>query len=185
MQPPSRKPELSFTSCVSARGDNLRLAALAMGLAVAAAEAFPSMALPFLVGGLFAGARWVRAVWRRWDMIDRLAAEPDAHVIPEIFDYASREATMEKRRMLASRIRDIAPAPGHPNEARLAAVSDELESLARELETDTLELDTATAVACARFVHDWGSPLFDERVPPHELGARVRRLRTGFGVARH
>ena len=165
--------------------DNLGLAALTMSLAVAATEIRPNLALPLLVSGLFASARGIRALWSRWDLIDRLAVEPDAYLIPEILDYASREATAEKRRMLASHIRGIAPTPGHPNEARLAAVTDELQSLARELETDTLELDTATTVACARFVHDWGSPLYDERVSPDELRARIRHLRAGFGAATH
>jgi hypothetical protein len=37
----------------------------------------------------------VRAVWRRWDLVDRLTGERDAYVISEVLAYASREATME------------------------------------------------------------------------------------------
>ena len=124
----------------------------------------------------------MRAVWRRWDLVDRLSGERDAHVIPEVLSVASREATMDRRREIAGTIRSISPAPGNPNESRLAAVAAELGSLARELEDEALELDPADAVACLRLFRevDRLGPLFDELVPADELRARIRHVRAGF-----
>ena len=48
----------------------LGLAALALG--------------PLFLGGILVGARGVRALWRRWDLLDRLAGDHDAYTIAEV-----------------------------------------------------------------------------------------------------
>lgn len=166
-----------------AEWEDLILSALALGSAIVATQVWRELAVPLFLGGFVIGALGVRAVWRRWDIIDRLAGERDAYVIPEIFAYARRGATIERRRSYASIIRGIAPAPGNPNEARLAAVATDLETLACELEDEDLELDPASARDCFGLLTEVkGNALYDPEASVDELRLRIRHIRTGFSV---
>jgi len=158
--------------------DDFGLAALAIGLAIAATQIRPALALALLVGGFAVLAFAVRALWRRWDLVDRLAGERDAYVIPEVREFAAREATMERRRSFAALIR------GRLNDLRAASAvtaADELESLAAELDDGELVLDPACAVACMRLLREVTlSPLFNTTLPRDDLLSRVRQIRCGF-----
>ena len=160
---------------------DLALAGVAVALAVGAAELAPSLALPLLIGGLALGALGIRALWRRWDLVDRLADKPDAYRIPEVFAYASRETTMERRRRYAALIHHQL-GPAHTSRsAGLDAAADELAALADELEDEALELSPACAVACSRLCSDpSASPLLNLELPQDELRSRARRIRSGF-----
>jgi hypothetical protein len=57
----------------------------------------PSLANPLLLSGVVLGALGLRAEWLRWDLVDRLAGQPDAHAIPEVLAYARRKATDDVR----------------------------------------------------------------------------------------
>lgn len=161
--------------------EDLGLAALALVLAVAATQVRPVLAMPLFVGGLAVGALGVRAVWRRWDLIERLAVESDAHVISEVREYASQQATMERRRSFAALIRSRVPQSGIADGTPLTAVADELEALASELDDDALVLDPVSAVSCARLLSDLDeSPLLNPALPAVDLRARIRRIRAGF-----
>lgn len=161
--------------------DELGVAAIAVGLALAATQLRPAFAVPLFVGGLFVGALGVRALWRRWELVERLAGERDAYVIPEVKAYASREATMERRRSLAALIRCRLPRAGLAVEPRVTAVADELEALASELEDGALVLDPALAVACTRLLSDLAdSPLLNVAMAPEDLRSRVRQIRDGL-----
>jgi hypothetical protein len=161
--------------------EDLGLAAFALLLAVAATQLRPALALPLFVGGLAVGARGVRAVWRRWDLIERLAAESDAYVITEVREYALQQATLEKRRSFAALIRSRLPQSGIADETPLGTVADELGALASELDNETLVLDPAAAVSCARLLTDLDeSPLLNPALPAADLRARIRRIRAGF-----
>ncbi len=164
---------------------DLALAALALGLALVATQVRPALAIPLLLGGVVVGCRGLGALWRRWDLLDRLAAERDAHVIAEVRSYASREATTEKRHWFAALIRARLAQPGELGlEPRVVHVSEELAALACDLEDDDLLLDPACAVACARLVTDpAASPLLNPALPPEELQARVRQIRSGFTIS--
>ena len=72
------------------------VAASSFGLAVAATQAHPQLAIPFLLGGVVVGSLGLRTEWLHWDLIDRLAGQPDAHAIPEVRAYASRDAPKER-----------------------------------------------------------------------------------------
>ena len=138
----------------------------------------PAFALPLFVGGLAVGVRGVRALCRRWDLIERLAGEHDAYVISEVLAYASGETTMERRHTFAALIRSRL---NEPAEARVIAAAEELEALVSELEDDELALDPASAVACARLLSDLGgSPLLNLALAPEELHSRVWQIRSGF-----
>lgn len=150
---------------------NLGLAALVLGLAVAATELRPELALPLFLGGLVAAARGVRALWRRWDLVERLSGERDVYVIAEIRAFALRETTTERRHTFAALIRNTLAHPGLAFEARIAVAADEL------------ELDPAAAVACARLLSDvTGSPLLNPSLPQEDLRSRVRQIRSGFAA---
>jgi hypothetical protein len=157
------------------------LAAVAIGLAVAASEASPALAVPLFLGGLALGAFGLRAFWHRWDLLERLAGERDAHVIPDVLAYASREAKLERRHALAAVIRSRLTEPEPGCETRLIGVMVELGALASELDDGALALDPACAVACTRLLSDTAeSPLLNPALPAEDLRSRVHQIRSGF-----
>jgi hypothetical protein len=151
---------------------------LSLGLAVAATEVRPGLVLPLFFGGLAVGALGMRALWRRWDLVDTLAGERDAYVIPEVLAQAAREATIERRRSYASLLRVWLR---EPTERHVRLAANELEALVRELDDEKLALDPADAVACKRLLSELtGSPLRNRERAPEELRSRVRQIRSGF-----
>jgi hypothetical protein len=162
------------------RGD-LGLAAAALAASVAATEGLPALAAPLFIGGLVVGALGVRAMWRRWDLLERLSGERDAHVISEVRAFASREATMDRRHSFAALIRASLRGAALAMDARVLAVADDLERLAGDLEDDELALDPASAVACMRLLSDFPrSPLLNNELPTEDLRSRVLQIRSGF-----
>jgi hypothetical protein len=159
------------------RGD-LGLAAVAISMSLLATQLWPTLALPLFLGGAFVAARGARAAWRRAELVDGLAADRDAHAIEEVRRRALREADFERRCLYAAYVRaalERSPAGG------LGVAAEELEELASELEDETLALDPASAVACARLASDpYGSPLLNAAHGPEELRSRVRQARAGF-----
>jgi hypothetical protein len=159
--------------------EDLGLAAAALALSLAATRVYPPLAIPLFLGGLTVGALGVRAMWLRWDLVDRLSGEPDAYAIAEVRARGSREATMERRRSYAALIRTTLEA--RRVAAADAAGADELAALAAELEDDRLALDPVAAVACRSLVTDLEpTRLPSASLPPDELRARVVRIRRGF-----
>jgi hypothetical protein len=156
--------------------EDLGLGAVTIVLAVAATQVWPELALPLFVGGIVVGVKGVRAAWRRWDLVDRLADKVDAYVIPEVLAYASRHASMERRRTFASFLRSRLLT----GDARVAAVAQDLEALASELEDDALALDPAAAVATMRLLSEPESPLLECAARTDELRSRVLQIRSGF-----
>ena len=160
------------------------LAGAALALAIVASELHRPLAVPLFIGGVVVGVLGIRALWRRWDLLERLAGEPDAYVIPEVLVYARRETTMKRRHELAERARSLLAEPDAACAARTLSVSEDLEALASELDDDRLALDPADAVACARLLSDPGvSPLLNPLLPPENLSSRVSRIRSGFTPA--
>ena len=156
--------------------EDLGLGAVAVGLAVFATQVWPELALPLFVGGIAVGVKGVRAAWRRWDLVDRLAGHVDAYVIPEVLAYASRHASLERRRTFASYVRSRLLT----SDKRIAAVAQDLEALATELEDDSLALDPAAAVATMRLLSEPESALLDRAAPTDELRSKVLQIRSGF-----
>ena len=156
--------------------EDLGLGAVAVALAVAATQVWPELAVPLFVGGVAVGVKGVRAAWRRWDLVDRLADYVDAYVIPEVLAYASRHASMERRRTFAGFLRSRLL----ETDSRIAAVAQDLEALASDLEDDSLVLDPCAAVATMRLLSEPESPLLDRAAPTDELRSRVLQIRSGF-----
>jgi hypothetical protein len=157
------------------------LAAIALGLAVAATRVRPDLALPLLLAGIAVGARGARAFWQRWDLVDRLLPERDAYLIGEIRAQAQQLATMPSRRDLAVSVRRLLEEPEWARPACVTTLSGELTALASELDDEELVLDPACAVACKSLLTAGeGSPLFDPESPVEDVWSRIRRIRNGF-----
>ena len=165
--------------------EDLGLAALALGLALAATQVRPVFAMPLFLGGVMIGVRGMRALWRRWDLLERLAGERDAYAIPEVMARAAREATVDSRHTYAALIRSELEQTELAYRDRVILAATELEALACELEDDQLALDPACAVACMRLLRDVSeSPLLNPALPPELLRSRVRQIRSGFAARR-
>lgn len=161
------------------------LAALAIGLSLAATQVRPALALPLFLGGLVMGLLGTRAFLRRGTLLDQLADERDAYVIPDVVAYASREATMDRRRGFAAFVRGVVRQPGLGCEQRVRLAAADLEALASELEDEALGLEPAAAVACLRLLSDPAlSPLINPVLPAEDLRSRVFRIRSGFSERR-
>lgn len=159
----------------------LLLAAVSFGLAIAASQLSPALAVPLLVGGFVACFLWARAFVSRWDLLERLVADRDCYTIPEVRRRAERVATMQRRRALASTVRYLLRHPTPAVETHIRAAAETLETLADELEDDDLALDPASAVACASLIDDVAeSPLRNPALPPEDLRSRLTQILAGF-----
>ena len=164
--------------------EDLGLASLAIALALAATQVSPVLAMPLFLGGVVVAVLGMRALWRRWDLVDQLAGERDAYVIPEVMAHAARETTVDRRHAHASRIREELQQTRLAYGDRVMLAADELEALACELEDDKLALDPACAVACMRLLSDLSaSPLLNPALPLEELRSRICQIRSGFRQA--
>jgi hypothetical protein len=153
------------------------LGALTLALALTATQLAPSLAFPLFIGGMSVGALGLRAMWRHWDLVDRLAGERNAYVIPEVLSHAAREAGWSRRRSMAAYLR----ADAREYTGDLEWTRDELIALACELENEELDLDPVSAVACSRLLSDPAkSPLLNSDFPAEELWNRIRHIRAGF-----
>jgi hypothetical protein len=161
--------------------EDLALAALVLGLAIAATLTWPTVAMPLFLGGVGVGVLGMRALLRHWDLLESLVGERDAYVIPEVREHALREASMRRRRSLAAELRAMIEQPQLGGELRVSGVVEELDALASQLGDEGLVLTPVSAVACRRLVCDPAeSPLFEPSTRSAELHARIRAVRSGF-----
>jgi hypothetical protein len=164
------------------RGDFL-LAALAVGVALAASRLLSPLAAPLLVGGLGVTLLGVRALVRRYLLLEDLAADRDAYVIPEVRQVALRAASLEHRHVLAGSIRDALDPPWAEPEPRVASNRDVLDEIATALDDPRLALDPASAVALDRLLTDGDRGLYSPDLPADELRSRLRRILGAFTPA--
>src|SRR5262245_4396969 len=90
----ARAIDEAHTRLAELRRDELQdtvLAGTALSASLAATSLYPPLALPLFVGGVTLGVLGVRAIWRRWDLLDRLADDRDAYVIRQVREYAARD----------------------------------------------------------------------------------------------
>lgn len=161
--------------------EDFGLALLALALSLVATQRAPTFAFPLFIGGLATLTLGMRALWRRWDLVDQLCDDRDAYVIPEVLKRAARETTMRRRRSFAIVLRYWLGEPGTACGTRAAVVADDVWSLACELEDEALELEPEAGVTCMRLVSDpASSPLLNPDVPEDELRSRILQIRAGL-----
>ena len=165
--------------------EDLAVAALALGLAIVATRSWPPLAMPLFLGGLGVGVLGLRAFVRRWDLLDSLADERDAYLIPQVRRYAAREASPDRRRLLASQLRAALDQARLGEELRSSGVSREIEGLVTELTDAELVLEPRSAVVCKHLLDDPESPLFDPSSRAAELCLRIRDVESGFRPRAH
>jgi hypothetical protein len=159
----------------------MALSVVTLGGSLAATVVYEPLVLPLFLGGLALGVLGMGAIWRHWDLLDRLADDGDAYTIPAVQAYAARDARMDRRQCNAAHIRSWLAGPVLAGDARIVDYADALEELARELDDDGLELDPACAIACRRLLTDpQVSPLLNEALPADDLGSWIVRIRRGF-----
>jgi len=161
--------------------DDLLLAGIAGALSLVAVRVAPALAIPLLLGCLTAAAFALRSFWRRWDLVERLALDPDAYALSEVRQRGEKAASTESRHLLAASARWRAADARHLAHGRVAAAVDELEALARELDDESLALRPDCAVACEYLLTEGEtSPLFAGSRPGGDLRTQLRRIRAGF-----
>jgi hypothetical protein len=156
--------------------EDIALALVATGLALAATQLFPNLAMPFLLGAIGVGFLGVRAYVRRTFLVEDLAAEPDAYAIPAVRSYGLRATAAEHRHALAGLIRVEASEP------RLEPVRAELEQLAALLEDDRRRVEPFSLVSLEQWLRDPGGSFRNPDVPACELGCRLRSLLAALEV---
>jgi hypothetical protein len=162
---------------------NFGLAAVALGAAIVGSRVLPEIAVPLLVGGLAMVALGVRTLVARSLLVEDLAADRDAYLIPEVHRLALRAASRDHREVLASAIRHLLePAMCGPS-GRVAANRDVLVEIADALLDDRLTLDPAAAVALDRLLTGAEGGMFDPGLPVDELRSRLRRILAAFSAA--
>ena len=156
---------------------NVGLGGAALAASLAATALCPPLVMPLFVGGMAMEALGIRAMWRHWDLVDRLADDCDAYTIVEVRDYAAREARMERRAYYAALIRSWTRTPP----SCIAEMTDQLHELADDLEDEALDLGPVAAIACRRLLTDpTVSPLLGERHRAEDLRSRIAQIRAGF-----
>ncbi len=153
-------------------------------LAVLASLFLPAL-LPALVAGAAAEALIALVAFsRRRGRIARLALDPVAYEIPEVERFGSRLTRPSERKKLARSIRSFLDEPHSVGAVylpdRVAAYADELDALSRDL-LSPADVEPASMVACLRLLTEGAeSPLYNPKLPAPELGAALRRIRSGI-----
>lgn len=157
------------------------LAGVAMALSLAATRWAPAFAMPLFLGGVVVLVLAVRAVFRRWELSERLLLDPDAYEIDEIRARAEQFASLQERRRLAWSIRALVAEPGPYRGPTVQLVADQLAQLANELDDEELTLDPISAVRCRQLINDVEtSALLNPALPSDGLRVAIARIRNGF-----
>ena len=165
--------------------EGFALGGVVLALALTATQVRPEAAMPLFLGGLYAWGRGMRALVQRSALVEQLAGDRDAYVIPEVLDYAARQATLDRRHSCAGTLRGRLVEPGAIFEERIRLAREDLEALVSDLEDDDLDLAPASAIACVRLISELEqTPLLNPGPPPDELRSRVRQIRSGFTLRR-
>ena len=152
------------------------VAVVALGAAVVGSSVLPPLAMPLLLGGLGVGVLGVRALVQHYLLVEDLAVDPDAYLIPEVRRVALRTASLEHRRQLAASIRHALNTSTWGPCPCVDSNRDLLGELATALEDDRLAFDPASAVALDRLLTGGERNLYSPDLPADELRSRLRRI---------
>ena len=158
------------------------LAGVAFAAALAGSRLLPALAVPLLVAGMGVALLGMRALVRRYLLLEDLACERDAYLIPEVRAVAERAATPEHRRRLACAIREALNPPWCGLNPRVEANRDLLVELEAALHDEQLAFDPAAAVALDRLLGAGEDNLYTPSLPADELRSRLRRILDAFAA---
>jgi len=165
--------------------EDLALAAVALATALAGTRLLPAAAVPLLFGGIGVAFLGVRALVRRYLLLEDLVADRDAYAIADVYRLAVWTASPQRRHQLAVSLRCALGGSSYGVNERVETNRDLLEELVRALEDYRLALDPAAAVALDRLLTDGSArPLYDSAVPADELRSRLRQVLNGFDERR-
>jgi hypothetical protein len=160
--------------------EDLALAGGAFTLALTATRLAPSLAVPLLVGAMAVTFLGIRALVRRWFLVEDLAVERDAYAIGAVRRYGERVSSPERRRLLADSLRAILEGSSADVAVRVAAVRPELKELIAALEDPRRTPEPEAVVTIERWLHVSPQPLHDSEVPVDQLRSRLRSLLVDF-----
>ena len=165
---------------------SLGLAALTVVAAGAASIWLPSGIVPLAVLAVIEAVVVMGAYYAQRDLIQRLALDPGASLVPEVQRYHERLGGQPARDRLAASINSLIADASLPYAIcladRVALVEDQLRLLARELATPEIPVQPRSLVTCLRLLsHGVESPLFNPGVPIEQLHATLLRIRVGVG----
>ena len=164
--------------------EDLGLGISALAASVVATQIAPSLALALFLGGVVMWFRGLKALVVRWNLVERLAGDAHAYVLPEVLERANRETTMDRRTSFAALLRS---GLGNTELAslRFGPALEELQALIWELEDERLSLEPVAAMACFRLLSDREeSPFLNAALPAELLRSRARQIRAGFSEPR-
>jgi hypothetical protein len=159
------------------------LAGVAFAAALAGSRLLPPLAVPLLVGGMGVAVLGMRALVRRYLLLEDLAVDRDAYLIPEVRAVALRAASREQRHRLASAIREALNPCWCGTNPRVEANLDLLAEIGVALEDERLTLDPCAAIALDRLLTAGECNLYSPGLPVDELRSRLRRVLDGFSSA--
>jgi hypothetical protein len=164
----------------------LVLAALTLVAAGAAAIWLRSATYPLAMLAAIEMVVVMAAHYGRRDLIQRLALEPEASLVPAVQKYHQSLGGQSARDRLAVSINTLIADARMPYAVYLAdrieLVEDQLRLLARELATPEIPVQARSLVACVRLLsHGVESPLLNPGVPVEQLHATLLRIRFGIG----
>ncbi len=161
--------------------DRALLAAGALAVALIATRASPDLAWPLAAGGLCVAFLGIATYVRRRELIEALARDPDAYVIPDVRRFGEQLARPRVRHELALSIRLALEDPLVGKQVELCRA--ELEELVGELDSPDWAIEPAAAVACRELVVGSRGPLYDSTVPPELARSKVRQILAGLHPA--
>jgi hypothetical protein len=164
----------------------LTLAALTLAAAAAAAIWLRIATFPLAVLATIQLVVVMGAYYGRRDLIQRLALEPEASLVPAVQRYHEGLVKQPARDRLAASINSLIADARLPYAVclsdRVALVEDQLRLLARELATPEIPVQPRSLVVCHRLLtHGVESALFNPGVPVEQLQATLLRIRFGVG----
>lgn len=162
------------------------LAALTVAAATAAAIWLRTATFPLAALAAIESVVVMGAYYGQRDLLQRLALEPEASLVPAVQRYHQGLVRQPARDRLAASITSLISDARLPYAIclsdRVALVEDQLRLLARELATPEITVQPRSVVACRRLLsHGVESPLFNPGVPIEQLHATLLRIRFGIG----
>jgi hypothetical protein len=161
------------------------VAALCAVLAAVAAPSASTAALVLAGAAALAALLVVTNQLARREAIARLALDPEAYVLPDVYRYGMRlTGSFERERLAAwllEIIRDARIAGSSYLADRVEYYTHQLELLAEELAAPSVRVRPSSAAACHLLLTQAvDSPLYNPAVPAGELPVIIARIRSGI-----